>query len=139
MGSAGSARCRGMMRDMDEAQRAAFGASVVRWRSQRGMSQGELARAAGIAENTMGRIETGQRTQRSKTAAVMEYTGVEVPEDLPADVEMAMDMLGSWLATLPKDSRRSVIRDLGTWIGSHRTTARDERMPPARPVVRRQV
>jgi transcriptional regulator with XRE-family HTH domain len=85
---------------MDELQRASFGAQVRRARRERGWSQADLAREAGIDAKTLSNIEQGRVARPGIVNAVRDTLGLAMPaaESTPdADVALVLDMVRRWL------------------------------------------
>lgn len=67
-----------MPRSLTPGQRAAVGAAVAR-RGELGLTQKELAAAAGVSERTIGMFEAGRSWPRADTLAQIERLGLNWP------------------------------------------------------------
>lgn len=67
-----------MPRSLSPGQRAAVGAAVAR-RGELGLTQKQLAAAAGVSERTIGMFEAGRTWPRADTLAQIERLGLDWP------------------------------------------------------------
>lgn len=105
-----------------------LGDRVVAARRARGWSQAELAKQAGVAENTVSKIERGTGdTQPAKLRQVLDALGIApVTEVLaaqggyPDDIELVRDMIGLWLRNIPPDERAEEVLRLTAFLYDQR-------------------
>lgn len=97
-------------------------------RKARGLSQHDLAREVGIAQNTVSRIERGERVQLAKLRKVVDYLEVVdgMDEDgpaYPADVELMRDVVAEWLMRVEPEDRAVAVLDLFDHLNGSRVEA----------------
>lgn len=96
---------------MIEQARRSEGERIRTAREARGWTQKDLAEAAGVAPNTVGSIERGERSQAGKLTAVRNALNLDsiaarqAKEGYPPDVEIVRDALGLWLMRYPEQER----------------------------------
>lgn len=84
-------------------------------RSAHAWSQEELARVAGVAPNTVGSIEAGRTVRPSSLAKVMDALNLAAEAEhawrngLPADVQMAIEVIGMALRDMPEQDRPAAV------------------------------
>lgn len=104
---------------MDQEQRAEVAAQVRQGREMRGWSQRRLAEEAGVAENTVTKLEKGERaTQPGKLRAILDALGIEPTgtvidlEGVPEDVKIFLTVAAQRLRVLDEADRQRVLNDL---------------------------
>lgn len=98
-----------------------IGAQVRRERTRRGWTNADLAERAGIAPNTLSRIEAGKGVHPGSLRQVLDALGVqeESPEQ-PDDIATAQLMVGAWLSQIDPASRGHAIRSLAQHMTAYR-------------------
>ena len=88
-------------------------------RRERGWSQNRLSREAGIAPNTVTRIELGQKVRPGSLAAVVRVLGVDTTPVEPAEVKrrdgrrhVIVDIVEQLMESLPEEHVEQVSREL---------------------------
>lgn len=104
---------------MNEEQRAELAAQVREARNQRGWTQARLAAEAGVAENTVMKLEQGQRaTQPAKVRKILDALGVAPAmsvidlEGIPEDVQIFLTVAAQRLKVMDEAERNRVLADL---------------------------
>jgi len=102
-----------------------YGDQVRRLRKERGLTQPQLAKAAGFSVRTLQDVEAGkserpQRETRLKLAAILDIEGDadEERDSWSADVKLILDIIGAGLETMTSEGRLAWLRDvLKPWLG----------------------
>lgn len=92
---------------LTQSQRVALAQQVKVARVERGLTQAELAEAAGVSRQTVSNMETGQRApQESALRKLMDVLGIELSEDvLSEDTRLWVGLIGGMLEALPEQRR----------------------------------
>ncbi len=103
-------------------------AQIRRARKARGWSQAKLAEEAGLAPNTVMRLESGERVRPGSLTAALSALGIEhlsdaavAPSLLPSSVQLVLEVTERWIMSLPADQVDDAARDLTRWIMSRMT------------------
>lgn len=104
---------------MNQEQRAEIAAQVKEARNERGWSQARLAEEAGVSENTVMKLEHGERaTQPAKVRAILDALGIEPLataidlEGVPEDVRIFLTVAAQRLGVMEDGQRQKVLTDL---------------------------
>lgn len=104
---------------MTPQERARFGARVRQARKEADRTQVEVAKAAGIAPNTLSAIEAGKPAWDANLRAAAAALNLELDHlTFPPDVEAVRDMVGEWLVRIPVEHRSVARRRLTAFITS---------------------
>ena len=111
---------------MDSKTRAQIAQQVYDIRTERKLSQREVAEAIGVSTNTVGNMERGQSwPQQAHLRALLGYLGIDLPDpdeeeqpmttedeelDFPPDVRTALDTWGLHLERYEPEERARRIR-----------------------------
>lgn len=92
---------------LTQSQRVALAQQVKVARVERGLTQAELAEAAGVSRQTVSNMETGQRApQEGALRKLMDVLGIELSEDvLSEDTRLWVGLIGGILEALPESRR----------------------------------
>lgn len=105
---------------MDEQQMASVAGQVRRARKAMGLTVKGLADAAGVADGTITRIETGQKVRPGNLRAVLDALQIAplsaVATTTPDNVQLAMDLVKKWLLAMPEGERDHAVQELTRWI-----------------------
>lgn len=103
--------------DVDEQQRARVGAQVRQARKAVGLTQLQLAERAGVAGNTVIRVEAGEKVRPGNLRAVLDALGIpplsQVPErrdEVQDDIDFTCQVIGQVLRGKDERGRRELIR-----------------------------
>lgn len=96
-----------------------------RERKARGWSQARLAEEAGLAPNTVSRLEAGEKVRPGSLTAALAALGIEhlsdtvvSREEMADSVRLVMEITERWITSLPVDEVDQAARDLTRWIMS---------------------
>ena len=103
---------------------AHIAAQIRRSRKSRGWSIDRLAEEAGVAPNTVSRVERGEKVRPGNLYAIRTTLGLpdgngeqESTDDARgAAIELALDLTNKWLRALPEDEVDAAIQELTRWI-----------------------
>ena len=94
-----------------------------RERKARGWSQARLAEEAGLAPNTVSRLEAGEKVRPGSLTAALAALGIEHLSDTPVprqemadSVKLVLEITEQWVRSLPADEVDQAARDLTRWI-----------------------
>jgi len=99
-------------------QMKAVGLQVVTAREAKGWTQTELADRTGFTDNTIRKVERGERVGPGTLRKVLDTVGIEPVADkykrvgYPDDVELVRDLIGMYLVALPVEERPAVAHEL---------------------------
>lgn len=110
---------------MDKRHRAALGNKVSAWRDAHGLSQDELASAALVAPNTLGRIERGDTVRESSLRKVLAFTALTRPGEHSPKIRAVLDVIGAWLGELTETEFEEASKGLGQLMASIRRSPSD--------------
>ncbi|MDY0828548.1 helix-turn-helix transcriptional regulator [Microbacterium sp. BG28] len=104
--------------DMTMAERQELASRVKSLRQEAGMTQAELAKAAGVSRATINTLETGAKVpQAENLAKVLTVFGLTDDPSFEPQTELWLTMIGTLIEAIPTDRREpavaSVIRELG--------------------------
>lgn len=102
---------------MDAVQREGVGARIAALRKERGWSQDQLAKEAGVSARTVYSVEKGERDpQPAKLRAILDALGVAEPQDgdlviegMPDDVAIFLRVAAQRLCVLDYADRAQVL------------------------------
>lgn len=99
-----------------------------RARKARGWSQSRLAEEAGLAPNTVSRLEAGEKVRPGSLTAALAALGINHLSDTPVareemadSVKLVMEITERWITALPSDQVDQAARDLTRWIMARMT------------------
>lgn len=99
-------------------QEAVVSARIRNARKSRGWSQAELAKAAGVAEGTVARLERGERVRPGNLYSIRVTLGIEEDEpqdsELPVAVQAALDITKKYL--LNAKDPETAANELTRWV-----------------------
>lgn len=100
---------------MNADQRRAVAAEITRAREAQGLSAAQLAKRAGISENTMTKVVRGESVYPSTLQKLREALGLEPLAETaaaryPPDIELIRDAIGLWLLDMEPVDRPDVVR-----------------------------
>lgn len=101
-----------MAMNADHAQ--VTGHRIVEAREALGWSQAELAERTGFTDNTIRKVERGERVRPGTLRRILDEVGVEPAAEVqsrvgfPPDVQVVLDLVGMYLVALPEEERASV-------------------------------
>lgn len=90
------------------------GQKIVEAREAHGWSQAELAERTGFTDNTIRKVERGERVRPGTLRAILDAVGIEPVAEVharvgfPADVQVVLDLVGMYLVALPEEERAAV-------------------------------
>jgi transcriptional regulator with XRE-family HTH domain len=90
------------------------GHRIVEAREALGWSQAELAERTGFTDNTIRKVERGERVRPGTLRRILDEVGVEPAAEVqsrvgfPADVQVVLDLVGMYLVALPEEERAAV-------------------------------
>lgn len=97
-------------------------------RKAKGWSQAQLAQEAGLAPNTVMRLESGQKVRPGSLTAAMAALGVEHIADMDLErsdlsdaQQLVLEITEQWIKALPPAEVDQAARDLTRWIMSRMT------------------
>lgn len=100
-----------------------YGQMIARLREQRGWSQEDLARAAGVPKRTiqdveLDKVQRPQRRTRTKLQAALGIEGdpEETRSSWPTDVQVYLDVMGAFLSNFTEARRLEIMREITTEI-----------------------
>lgn len=107
--------------DMSMDERQAMASRVRSLRQEAGMTQAELAQAAGVSRATINTLETGAKVpQADNLAKVLAVFGLTDGPEFETQTESWLSMIGTLIEAIPAPRREpavfNVIRDLGREI-----------------------
>lgn len=94
------------------------GQRIVEAREAHGWSQAELAERTGFTDNTIRKVERGERVRPGTLRRILDEVGIEPAaevqrrEGFPADVQVVLDLVGMYLVALPEEDRAAVAYDI---------------------------
>ena len=103
-------------------QAKAVGERIVSAREALGWSQTELAQRAGFTDNTVRKVERGDRVAPLTLRKVLDTVGLEPLSDVqkragfPADIQLVLDLVGMYLVARPEEDRAAVAYDLTRFL-----------------------
>lgn len=103
---------RGYGDGMDDGQRGEIAARVAQARNQARISRDVLAERAGVAANTVRRIEEGLPVRRGSLAQVVEALGIRAEHGWSLEVEAFIYALGDLLEGLDREKRKQTMTSL---------------------------
>ena len=101
-----------MAMNADHAQ--VTGHRIVEAREALGWSQAELAARTGFTDNTIRKVERGERVRPGTLRRILDEVGVEPAAEVqsrvgfPPDVQVVLDLVGMYLVALPEAERAAV-------------------------------
>lgn len=117
-----------------------LGAQVRATRRARGLSSKRLAELAGVARNTLGRIENGEHVMPGNLRAVLDALSISPlveSNDYPAQIQLVGMFVQQWLSAVPEPERNHQIERLmrfcATGSAERTTNARSARAQLAAP------
>jgi transcriptional regulator with XRE-family HTH domain len=90
------------------------GHRIVEAREALGWSQAELAERTGFTDNTIRKVERGERVRPGTLRRILDEVGIEPAAEVqsrvgfPADVQVVLDLVGMYLVALPEEERAAV-------------------------------
>lgn len=104
---------------LTEQERVAYAERVRGLRAERGMSQGDLAEAAGVGRGTVINIEGGKTIPQTdvlvRVMAALDAP-IEAEYDLPDWITGNLKIIGGLLTRVPEEKRPAVLSDLMTAV-----------------------
>ena len=97
---------------MDERQAARIGAQVRQARKRNALTVHDLAEKAGVAPNTVTRVELGRSVRPGNLRAILDALRIDPmadSDDVAQDVELAQSVISQWLRHQPETRRREMI------------------------------
>ena len=107
---------------MQAEQAKAVGERVVTARENLGWSQAELAQRAGFTDNTVRKVERGDRVAPGTLRKILDAVGLEPLAEVqkragfPPDVQLVLDLVGMYLVARPESERAEVAYDLTRFL-----------------------
>ena len=107
---------------MNGEQMRQVGELVVSAREAKGWNQVALAAEVGLTDNTIRKIERGEKVAPGTLRKVLDALGIEPVADTmrrqgyPADVELILDLIGLYLVAYSQEERTPIIHDLTRFL-----------------------
>lgn len=107
---------------MDANQAKGVGDRIVSAREALGWSQTELAQRSGFTDNTVRKVERGDRVAPGTLRKILDTVGLEPLSEVqkragfPPDVQLVLDLVGMYLVARPESERAAVAYDLTRFL-----------------------